>query len=48
MAMAWKVVVADGSVDKFEERFATQLKYRLQLSDQDVQEAKTLARQGEV
>lgn len=48
MVMLWRVVVADGHVDQFEQRFTTQLKFRLQLSDEDVAAAKQMAQQGEV
>jgi len=48
LAMLWRVVVADGQVDTFEERFTTQLKFRLKLSDEDVTEAQKMARRGEV
>ena len=48
LAMLWRVVVADGQVDQFEQRFTTQLKYRLQLSDEDVAAAQQMARRGEV
>lgn len=42
LAMIWKVVEADGTVDKFEERFATQMKFRLQLSDELADAARSL------
>ncbi len=48
MAMIWKVVVADKEIDKFEERFTTQMKFRLKLTDEDVEEAKALVLRGEV
>ncbi|MBL7662136.1 TerB family tellurite resistance protein [bacterium] len=32
--LVWKVVLADKKVDKLEKRFATQVRYRLQLSDE--------------
>lgn len=47
-AMMWKVVLADGKVEKFEDRFATQVKFRLQLTDAQVDEAKQQAASGEV
>ena len=48
LAMIWKVVAADGKLDKFEERFATQMKFRLQLSDEEAEKAKQMALTGEV
>ncbi len=46
--MLWQVVLADGKVEKFEERFATQVKFRLQLSDAQVEEAKKMAASGQI
>ncbi|MDC0357192.1 TerB family tellurite resistance protein [Oligoflexia bacterium] len=48
MAMIWKVVMADGKIDKFEQRFATQLKSRLQLSDEEAEAAGAMVDRGEV
>ena len=41
--MLWKVILADGKVDKFESRYATQLKFRLQLTDQEAKDAYDMA-----
>ena len=46
LAMIWKVVLADGSVDKYEERLAVQMKSRLQLSDEQAVEARRMAESG--
>ena len=48
LAMIWKVVQSDGSVDKLEQRLAVQMKNRLQLSDEQEQEARRMAAEGEV
>lgn len=48
LAMVWKVVLADGKIDKFETRYATQLKFRLQLTDQEAKEAHEMALCGAV
>ena len=32
--MIWRVVIADGTIDKYEERLAVQMKFRLQLTDE--------------
>jgi uncharacterized tellurite resistance protein B-like protein len=47
-AMLWKVVVADGRVDKFEAKLATQFRFRLQLNDEQFERAKKLAEDGAV
>lgn len=47
-ALAWRVVLADGQIDKFEQRFSTQLKSRLQLTDEDVLKARKLVETGKV
>ena len=39
LSMAWKVVLADGEIDKSEQKFAQQLKARLQLSDEAYKKA---------
>jgi uncharacterized tellurite resistance protein B-like protein len=43
LSLVWQVVNADGHVEKFEQRFATQLKYRLKLTDEEAIEAKKMA-----
>lgn len=43
MAMIWKVILADGKIDVFERKFAAQLKSRLQLNDQQAEEARKIA-----
>ena len=43
LAMIWKVVLADGHIDKFEERFAEQIKFRLKLTDEEAKQARELA-----
>ena len=42
LGMIWKVVKADGDIDTFESRFATQMKFRFQLSDEQAAEAKDM------
>ena len=43
LSMVWRVAQADGKIEKFEERFATQLKFRLRLSDQEAADARKMA-----
>ncbi len=43
MAMIWRVILADGKIDVFERKFAAQLKARLQLNDQQAEEARKIA-----
>ncbi len=47
-AMVWKVVIADGRVDKFELRLATQYRHRLKLTDQQFENAKLMAESDKV
>ncbi|MCB0352235.1 MAG: TerB family tellurite resistance protein [Bdellovibrionales bacterium] len=47
LSMVWRIVLADGKVDKFEERFAKQLMNRLRLSSEQAEEAREMA-QAEV
>lgn len=42
-SMAWKVILADGRVDKFEAKFAAQLRARLQLNEEQYERAKKAA-----
>ena len=46
LAMMWKVVLADGRIDKFEERFINQLVSRFQLSEDQAEAARSMAEQG--
>jgi len=46
LIMIWQIVLADGKIDKFEERFAKQMQARLQLSDEIAEEARILAQGG--
>lgn len=48
LAMAYRVIQADQKLDKKELRLLTQLKFRLQLSDQQLAEAKKLVETGKV
>ncbi|MCB0334113.1 MAG: TerB family tellurite resistance protein, partial [Bdellovibrionales bacterium] len=43
LTMVWKVVLADGKIDKFEERFAAQMKTRFMLSDEQADQARAAA-----
>lgn len=43
LSMIWQVVLADGKIDRFEERFAVQMKTRFKLSEEDLAEAKIMA-----
>ena len=46
LALIWRLVLADGQIDKSEQRFAVQMQYRLKLTDEQTQAARTLAEQG--
>lgn len=48
LAMIWAVVFADGKVERFEERFAKQIKTRLQLTDEQAEAARKSAQAGKV
>lgn len=48
LAMAWKVILADQQIENHEQKFASQLRTRLQLSREQAQEAKDLAFKGAV
>lgn len=48
LAMIWKVVIADGKIDAFEKRFATEIAEQLQLDAKDAQRAKEMAMKGDV
>ncbi len=41
--MLWRVILADGKIDKFEERMAIQMKSRFQLTDDQAAVAKRMA-----
>jgi uncharacterized tellurite resistance protein B-like protein len=43
MALIWKVVVADDKIESFELRTANQLRVRLQLSEEQAEEARKMA-----
>ena len=48
LAMVWKVVIADGKVDAFEKKFASELAVQLQLDDKQALRAKEMAQKGQV
>lgn len=48
LAMVWKVVMADQLVERYEQRFAEQLRQRLRLTEEQAEEAKALALGGHV
>lgn len=48
MAFIWKVVLADGKIEKDEERYTVQLKNRLRLSDEQADKARKLAFSGDI
>lgn len=48
LAMIWKIVLADGKVEKFEQRFAVQMYNRFRLSEEQAQAAREMAEQGKV
>ncbi|MCC6933585.1 MAG: TerB family tellurite resistance protein [Deltaproteobacteria bacterium] len=45
LAMLWRVILADGKVDKFETNFAIKMKFSLMLTDQEAEQARQLALQ---
>ena len=48
LAMIWKVIIADELIEKYEQRFAADLRQRLQLSREQAEAAKQLALEGKV
>lgn len=48
LALVWKVVIADGKVDAFERKFASELAAQLLLDDKEARRAKEMAQQGDV
>ena len=48
LGMVWRVVLADEIIDNYEQKFASQLRTRLQLSREQAEEAKQLAIHGNV
>ncbi|HQH25796.1 MAG TPA: TerB family tellurite resistance protein [Oligoflexia bacterium] len=48
LAMVWKVIIADELIDKYEQRFASELRQRLQLSREAADAAKQMALAGKV
>lgn len=47
-ALLWKMVLADGKVERNEERFTTQMRFRFQLSDEQAQFGRQMVERGEV
>jgi len=45
-AMIWKIVLADGKIDKFEERLSKQMRNRLRLSEDQERKAKEMVEKG--
>lgn len=43
LGACWRIVLADGQVERAERRFAVQLRYRLQLSEEQEEQAQRLA-----
>lgn len=48
LGIIWRIVMADGSIEKFEQRFATQMQFRLRLSEQQSEQARRIASQRQV
>lgn len=46
LTMIWRVVLADGKIEKHEERFFTQMKFRLKLNDEQAERARKAAKSG--
>ena len=45
-AMIWKIVLADGKIDKYEERLGKQMRNRLRLSEEQERQAKAMVEKG--
>ncbi|MBN8549208.1 MAG: TerB family tellurite resistance protein [Deltaproteobacteria bacterium] len=48
LAMIWKIVLADGKVDKFEQRFAVQMYNRFRLTEDQAATARSMAEKGKI
>ncbi len=48
LAMIWKIILADEVVEKYEQRFASELRQRLQLSREQAEEAQKMALEGKI
>jgi uncharacterized tellurite resistance protein B-like protein len=48
LALIWKVVVADEKIEKYELRIANQVRVRLQLSEEQAEEARQMAFAGKI
>lgn len=48
LSLIWKVVVADEKIEKYELRIANQLRVRLQLSDEQAEDARKYAFEGKI
>jgi uncharacterized tellurite resistance protein B-like protein len=48
LAMVWKVIIADEMIEKYEQRFAAELRQRLELSREAAEAAKQMALAGKV
>lgn len=48
LAMIWRVVIADGKVENFEEKFAVQMQYRFQLTEDEAYAAREMVETGKV
>ena len=48
LAMIWKIVLADGKIEKYEQNFALQMMNRLRLHDQHAEQARKMAETGQI
>ena len=48
VAMLWKVILADNLVDKYEQRFVSKVRKRLELTREEADECKLMAARGEI
>jgi uncharacterized tellurite resistance protein B-like protein len=46
LAACWRIVLADGQIERAEKKLATQLRYRFQLSEDQEAEAIRIAEEG--
>jgi uncharacterized tellurite resistance protein B-like protein len=48
LSLLWKIVITDGVIDKFEKRFAEEMRNRLLLSEAQADQARATAEYGEI
>lgn len=48
LAMIWKIVLADGKIERYEQNFANQMQTRLKLTDEQAKESRKMVEDGRV